>query len=322
MRRFFCGAAFACAATLLPYTAMAAEALRIATLKTGTVAWEIDTILHYGLDKKHGLALTLVPVAGKQGADVMLQGGETDVIVTDWIWVSRQRSQGADYTFFPYSKSVGGILVNGSSHIASLADLKGKKIGVAGGPTDKSWILFQAVAKKEHGIDLAKDAEPVFAAPPLITETLNSGEIDAAITFWHFGAKLKANGAKEIASVADAAKALGLDAETPLLGYVYSEKFAKDHPGAMKGLAAASKEAKAMLASDPEAFNRLREIMNAKTDAEFEALKTGFLAGAPGNTPVDPKAAEAVFALLAEIGGKELAGDSPTLAPGTFATPE
>ena len=302
-----------------PRLAFAGQPVRIATLKTGTVAWEINTILHHQLDRKHGIDLTLIPVAGKQGADVMLAGGATDVIVTDWIWVSRQRNSGADYTFLPYSRQVGGIMVKGDSAISGIVDLKGKTIGIAGGPTDKSWILFQALARKDFDFDLAAQAEPVFAAPPLLSEKLESGDIDALITFWHFAAKLKAHGAREIASVAEAAKSLGLDAETPLLGYVYSESWSAAHGKAARGLAAASADAKALLATDESEWNRLRPIMNAKDDAEFEALKQGFRAGLPGADAVNVEAAAKLFALLAKIGGKELVGEKAELAAGTFA---
>ena len=294
--------------------------VRIATLKTGTVAWEVDTIIHNGLDKKHGLSLALVPVGGKQSADVMLQGGEADVIVSDWIWVSRQRNAGADFTFSPYSRQVGSIVVQGNSPIQGLADLKGKKIGVAGGPTDKSWVLFQALARKEIDLDLASQAEPVFAAPPLLSEKLATGEIDAVITFWHFAAKLKANGARDIAIVADAAKSLGLDPETPLLGYVYSEKWSRENGEAAEKLAAASMEAKALLATDDKEWERLRPMMNVKTDAEFDALKAGFRAGIPQSGAINIDAAASLFTLLGKIGGTELVGDNPVLATGTFAT--
>jgi len=306
----------------LSNAALAAEPVRLATLASGTVAWEVDTIIKNGFDQKHGLALTMVPVAGKQSADVMLAGGEADVIVTDWIWVSRQRNAGADYTFLPYSRAVGSVLVKGDSPIKTLADLKGKKIGVAGGPTDKSWILFQALAKKDLNLNLATDATPVFAAPPLLNEQLASGQIDALITFWQFAAKLRGIGARDIATVADAAKSLGLDAETPLLGYVYSEKWSKAHGDVAQKLAAASADAKALLATSDAEWDRLRPMMKPADDAEFAALKAGFRAGIPQPGSVKPEAAAKVFGVLAQVGGAQLVGDKPELAAGTFAGSE
>jgi len=301
--------------------AFAAEPIRLATVASGTVAWEVDTIIKNGFDSKYGLALSVVPVAGKQSADVMLAGGEADVIVTDWIWVSRQRNAGADYTFLPYSRAVGSILVKGDSAIKSLSDLKGKKIRVAGGPTDKSWVLFQALAKKDLGFNLASDATPVFAAPPLLNEQLISGQIDALITFWQFAAKLRGAGARDIASVADAAKALGLDAETPLLGYVYSEKWSKAHGDAAQKLALASADAKALLATSDAEWDRLRPMMKVADDAEFANLKAGFRGGIPHTNAVNGEAAAKLFAVLAAVGGATLVGDRPELAPGTFSAP-
>jgi NitT/TauT family transport system substrate-binding protein len=262
----------------------------------------------------------MVPVAGKQAADVMLAGGEADVIVTDWIWVSRQRNKGADYTFLPYSRQVGSILVKATAPAHRLSDLRNRKIGIAGGPTDKSWILLRALAMKEQSIDLAKEAELVFAAPPLLNEQFEMGAIDALITFWHFAALLKAKGAREIATVSDAAKALGLDSETPLLGYVFSEKWSRAQGNPAAKLAAASQDAKALLARDDAEWQRLLALMKVKNDAEFEALKAGFRTGIPKSNIIDPAAAERLFKVLANYGGEELSRENPVLAPGTFAS--
>ncbi len=102
----------------------------------------------HGLDKKNGISLEVVPIAGKQAADVMLLGGETDAIVTDWIWVSRQRAGGQMVSFIPYSTAVGALVARKDGPVKSLADLKGQKIGVAGGPTDKSWVILQGLREE------------------------------------------------------------------------------------------------------------------------------------------------------------------------------
>ena len=113
-------------------------------------------------------------------SNIALLGHEADIIVTDWFWVMRQRSLGGDYLFMPYSAALGGVIVPGDSPIKSVADLKGKKIGVAGGPIDKSWLLLRAYAIKSGAGDLVAAATPVFAAPPLLNEQAAAGRIDAA----------------------------------------------------------------------------------------------------------------------------------------------
>ncbi|PYF12923.1 NitT/TauT family transport system substrate-binding protein [Rhodobacter viridis] len=294
--------------------------LTVAALEGGTVNWELDTIKHYGLDTANGFTLNVLPVAGNPAAEVALQGGEAEAIVTDWFWVARMRAEGKDFTFIPYSRAVGGLLVKPQSGIMDLADLKGKKIGIAGGPLDKSWLILRAYAQQRFNIDLAKETEQVFGAPPLIMEAALSGEVDAAINFWHFGAKMQARGMEPLVSTSDAAKALGLDPETPLLGYVFSEKLEKDKPAVVSGLRAASKAAKQLLATDDAAFARLRERMNAKSDAQYLALVAGYRAGIPVDAPVDEAAADKMLKLMAGIGGEDLLGPVKELPPGTFLT--
>lgn len=304
-----------------PTAAMAqdkAPVIKVAVLKFGTVAWELSTIVQHRLDAAHGFQLEVVELAGEDAAKIAFQGGTADAMVSDWIWVARQRAAGRDYTFIPFSKAVGGLLVPANSTAKSLADLKGGKIGVAGGPLDKSWLLLRALARQRHGLDLASEAEPVFGAPPLIYMKAVRGEMAGAINFWHFAAKMEAAGMRRLISVAEAAKALGLDPETPLLGYVVKGELARAKPELIAGFAAASREAKQILAKDDAEWDRLRPIMNAANDAEFTALRAGFREGIPSPAPIDEHAAARLLSVLAELGGAELVGEAATLPAGVF----
>ena len=313
----------AAAAVALAAGVAAAEdlVLRIATQLTGTVNWELTTMQARGFDRANGLTLAVQDVAAGPAAQVAFQAGEADVIVSDWLWVARQRAEGADFVFIPYSRAVGALMVGKDSTAQTPADLRGGKIGIAGGPVDKSWLILRAYAQKELGMDLAAETEQVFGAPPLIFETALSGELDAAVNLWHFGAKMEAAGMRPLVTVAEAGAALGLDPDTPLLGYVMREEFLKAHPGAAVALAAASRATKEVLAADDAAWETLRPQMNAKTDAQFEALKAGFRAGIPAPGPVDEAAAARMLALMAGLGGAELVGDMKALPDGVFWQP-
>ncbi|MDQ7262979.1 ABC transporter substrate-binding protein [Paracoccus sp. PS-1] len=318
-------AAAALAGLALPAHAQGADeppVIRIGTLENGTVNWEIETIRKRGLDQENGFTLQPLILAGNPATQVAMQGGEVDTIVSDFLWVAQQRARGAGFRFLPYSTAVGGVMVRGDSPAQSLADLKGKKIGIAGGPVDKSWLILRAWSRERLGEDLADVTQQVFGAPPMILNAAETGEVDAAINFWHFQAKMQARGMREIMSVETAASDLGLDPSTPLLGYVLRDDWIAANPALAEGLARASRTAKDLLAKDDAAWEELRPIMEAADDAEFEALKAGWRAGIPAHGPVDAENAQQMFATMAELGGEELTGGVATLPEGLFWWPE
>lgn len=295
--------------------------IKAAVLKFGTVNWELTTIKNQGFDTANGFSLEVNGVAGGPAAQVAFQGGEADVIVTDWLWVARQRAAGKDYVFFPYSKAVGSVMVAGDSPAKTLADLKGEKIGIAGGPLDKSWLILRAYAEQEYGMDLKASTEQVFGAPPLIMKSALQGETQGAINFWHYLAKMEAAGMRPLVSVGDAAVALGLDPDTPLLGYVFKGDYLAKHPDLASGLAKASRSAKDLLATDDAAWDDLRAKMKPANDAEFTALIAGFRAGIPTQYDVNQEAANKMLTLMSDLGGPELVGDVSAVPDGLFINP-
>src|SRR6195256_1232419 len=143
----------------------AAETIKVAVQKTGTFSWELAVIRAHGLDKQANLTIEVSELASPEAGKIALRSGTADIIVSDWLWVSRERGLGAKLTFYPYSSALGAVMVPNSSSIRTLADLKGRKLAVAGGPIDKSWLLLQAQAKQD-GLDLKSEASIVYGAPP------------------------------------------------------------------------------------------------------------------------------------------------------------
>ncbi len=293
--------------------------IRAAVLKIGTVNWELATITENGLDRKHGFILDVQPYADNSATRIAVEGGEADMAVADWIWVARQRAAGKGYVLIPYSRAVGGVVVPADSPAQSLKDLAGGKIGIAGGPLDKSWLILRAYAQQEYGLDLKARTEQVFGAPPLIFKSALGAEYAGAINFWHFMAKMKAAGMRELISVEEAGKALGLDTDTPLLGYYLKDDFLGQHPGLAQAFFEASRDAKDMLAASDAAWEAIRPRMNAKTDAQFDLLQADWIAGIPTRGPVNEDAAGRMLALMAKLGGAELVGEATTLPAGLFA---
>jgi NitT/TauT family transport system substrate-binding protein len=306
-------------ALLLPAAAGAAETIRVGVLKFGTVNWQLDVIKSHGLDRAAGLDLDLVELAGKDATTVALLAGRVDVIVTDWLWVARQRAAGDHFAFIPYSTAVGALMVPPGSPLRTLADLRGRRLGIAGGPLDKSWLLIRAMALEREHLDLDAAADKVFGAPPLMNQEALSGRLDAVISFWNFLAALQAKGFRPLVTVADAARAVGISGELPLLGYVFDDRWAEAHRAALLGLAEASRQAGALLARSDAEWDRLRPLMQAPDEATFAALRSGYRQGIPTRWgPAERDAAARAYAVLARIGGPALVGSAPSLPPGVF----
>jgi NitT/TauT family transport system substrate-binding protein len=300
-------------------TALAADTVRVAVLKFGTVNWELSTIQRHGLDRQHGFTLDVLELAGDQATKVALQAGEVDMIVSDWLWVSRQRAEGRPYTFVPFSSSLGTLMVPPDSEIRSLADIKDKKIAVAGGPLDKGWLLLRGLTRRDYGFDLEAENEAVFGAPPLLAKKAEQGEVDAVLNYWHYSARLEAKGFRRIIGANDAAMALGAKGPVSAIGYVFDEEWAARNTQTVRGFVAASRDAKELLRRSDAEWEVLREMTGAQDDATLVALRERFREGIPSR-PLSEEMTDTarIYDLLAELGGDKLVGRSKTMAPGTF----
>ena len=317
------GLLIACCMLLAQLPSHAADAtpatLRVGVLQFGTVNWELDVMQAHQLAQKRGLTLKVVPLASGDASTVALQGGAVDVIVSDWIWVTRQRAEGMAYSFAPYSNAVGSVMVKADSSIRSVADLKGKSIGINGGPYDKTWLLLRAYASKKLGLDLNSVARPVFAAPPLLNELTLSGQVDAALNVWHYDARLEANGQRPLIKLPEILAGLGVDRPIPLVGWVFREEWANQNHGTLGRFLAASQEAKTLMTKSDSEWERLKPLMRAEDNATFVALRNGYRSGIPTCEYPDAQATVAsVFKILAETGGDKLVGKSRSLSEGTF----
>ncbi len=293
--------------------------VRVGVLKFGTVSWELDVMRTHGLDVREGVAVQVVPLASTNATHVALQGGSVDLIVTDWIWVSRQRAEGRPYTFVPYSLTVGGIMVRADAGIHELADLRGKRLGVAGGPVDKSWLLLRAYARRTLGDDLAKLVEPSFGGPPLLNELVLRGELPAVLNYWQYGARLKAAGLRELIGIPTVLRGLGVSDDVPLLGWVFDERWARSQRQTLVAFLRAAFAAKRILLTSDAEWARIQPLVNVSEGAVLRAMRDAFREGAPRRFgPAEVQAAERVFDILAREGGDELVGASRRLSPGTF----
>jgi NitT/TauT family transport system substrate-binding protein len=319
MRRL--GLAAIAAVMVLAGDASAADRIRLAVQRTGTLAWELDVMRTHGLDRKFNLAIEPVELASTEAGKIALKGGSADLMLTDWLWVARERALGDRLVFYPSSSTLGAVMVPAQSTIKNLTDLKGRKLAVAGGPLDKSWLLLQALAMRA-GLDLRRQATIVYGAPPLLSHKALQGEHDATLTFWNFCADLESKGFARAVAVDEVMRQLGAKAPVAIVGYAFDSGWAARNSSAVERFLEASRQAKEILAFSAPEWQRLASRIGVSDPAALAIYRQRYSAGIWRRPIVEEVVdAQALYRVLAEIGGTTLVGPARELDPGTFYRP-
>jgi NitT/TauT family transport system substrate-binding protein len=312
--------------------ARAADKLRLAIQATGTFGWELAVARAYGLDKEAGLDIETTALATTEAGKIALVGGGADMILSDWLWVARERSLGTMLAFYPHSTALGAVMAPGAAGTDKAStqapaspwkasDLVGKKLGVAGGSLDKSWLMLQAWALKQN-VDLKAQASPIFAAPPLLAEKLAQGELDAALEFWTFAAKLQAKGFARVIDMAQVERDLGAKGPVIVTGYVFSEDFASKNGPMLARFFAMMMKAKRLIADNDEAFAKIAPLTGVTDPAALAILRDDYRKGVPTRPLADDIAdAAAIYKVLAKVGGPQLVGSATDLDTNLFYRP-
>ncbi len=293
--------------------------LRIAVLAFGTVNWELSTLKSQQLLASADFKLEITPVANPQAGKIALQYGSVDMIVSDWIWVSRQRSSGSDFTFYPYSNTSGALIVPNNSSIHSIADLADKKLGIAGGELDKNWLLLQTLAQQQFQLALNSRVEKVYGAPPLLNQQLLQNRVDAVINYWHFAARLEAKGYKQLINGKQILQQLGITAEVPTLGYVFNREWGNKNPMLIKQFLAATQQAKNQLCESDKVWQSVIPLTKAKDSTTQNKLRERYCAGRIKHWgKAEQQGAEKIYQLLRKLSHNKLTGQAKNIQPGTF----
>lgn len=260
--------------------------VRVAVLQSGTVNWELQHLKNQSYDRQFGFDLQINKVASLSAARLALTSDSADIIVSDWLWAGKRNADGAQLRFIPFSSQIGSVIVKPEQTIKTLAELKGKNIGVAGGPLNKGWVLLRTAAK-DAGVDLQKEAKVQYGAPPLLSQALKRGQVDVLVTFWHYGARLEAEGYQRWLSLEELMSGLGMKSKVPMLGYILKAGFANQNSVVVEGFTKAIQQTKNDLAENDTYWNGLRHLMKAENDEIYQALIKGYRNGTPKSVDTD-----------------------------------
>lgn len=289
--------------------------IRIGVQASGTVDWELSALQD---NPQADFQLEIQHLANAEAGKIALQSGAVDMIVSDWIWVSSLRATGSDFTFYPYSNTSGALVVPQNSPIHSVKDLKGKRLGIAGGELDKNWLLLQALAQQEQ-LDLNASVEKVFGAPPLINEQIKQNRVDAALTYWHFAARLEAQGYRQVIDGKGILKGLGIQEDVPSLGYVFKQSWANEHKQAVNSFFNVGRQAKNQLCTTDAAWQKIIPLTKEDDLPTQAKLRQRYCEGGIEHWgEAEQRAAGRIYTLLRSLSNNQLTGQSENLQPGTF----
>ena len=142
------------------------------------------------------------------------------------------------------------------------------------------------------------------------------------LTYWPFAARGEAAGQRAVLTMADVLAALDLPRKMPMLGFVFSERWAAENRSALQAFLQAAQEAREILASSDAEWQRIAPLTGARDAAELVHLRDWYRRGLPGESEdTTRRAAADLYDLFASIGGPALVGPAPHLSAGTFWQP-
>jgi len=143
----------------------------------------VDFVMErHGLLDQVGLKAEKVKSLSPANLHLMVAERKVDIGYGGFTTMATARSEGKDIiVIHGVFSPVNMVFVRKDSPIKTLTDLKGKKIGLFGGPGSTTFAFLAVLSRNWYGLDLFKDAELVTAPSPALAELLGRGDIDAAL---------------------------------------------------------------------------------------------------------------------------------------------
>jgi ABC-type nitrate/sulfonate/bicarbonate transport system substrate-binding protein len=283
--------------------------LRLLVNSSGTQSFPPFVIKKLALDKKYGFVLETVPTSTTQASRTAIQGDAADVGLFGWTDIARMRGAGINVVgVAPFLTWANTVVVPVDSPAKTLADLKGKKVGVFT-KTGLDWIVMRTAGLRAYKVDLEKDAQISEGAVPLLRGLIEQGQLDATQMFNDLTPAMLASGKfKLLGKIKDYIEMLGLP-NTPFLIYTASEKYAAAKPQNLKAYLAAYQEAMHILQTDEAPWmERAGELKMMETDVVKTLIKETrpvLMSKFSDSTEADIKK---TFDILLEVAGAEVLG--------------
>jgi NitT/TauT family transport system substrate-binding protein len=291
------------------------------TVIDGPQLYPLHVMETRGIAGKYKLNIEQFPVANPQAQFTVMQTAEFQIGLTGPLTVALMRAQGFKvvcvYSMYRYTNDV---IVPVDSPIKTIGDLKGKRIGVFGGPSSATTWLLRLVTVRAFGFDVFKDAKMQFSAPPLLAGLLEKGDLDAIMALDPFVLNLLLTKKYRIIGNIGQIWRETSGQEPMVVAVAMNETWAKANPDAARRFVAAYKEATEYLRANDDVWPDLAKRWNITTQEGIDLLRARTVPNLL--TRWDGKFLDDQHAFLAEVirvfGDAE--GMPKQIPPGTFDT--
>jgi NitT/TauT family transport system substrate-binding protein len=250
----------------------AADKVKVLVLE-GSQLFPVQIMQTKGIAAKHGIEMDVTRVASPTASYTVMQSGDFHIGFGGWMSIAVLRAKGFKltnvYSMVGYTNEV---LVKADSSIKTMADLKGKRLGLFGGANAATSWLFRVLAVKHFGFDPNKDGKIHFGAPPLLVGMLEQGELDAVLILDPFITQMLESGKfRSIASIGDIWRQKS-GQEPMLVSVTVNEPWAKANPQIVKRFVVAFREALIYLKTRPEVWPEIAQSMKIRTEKGMKQL--------------------------------------------------
>ncbi len=224
--------------------------VRLLTNPAGTNSFIPFVMRKYKLDAKYGFELQVVPAANPQAMITAIQSGGAEIGNVFWSDIARWRNAGIKVVgVSPFLAWADFAVVPASSSIRTLADLKGKKLGVTN-RNSLNFVVMRAAAQRNFGFDLEKEVIVQEGSVGLLRGLLEQGQLDATEMFNSLAPAMFATGNfRPLVQIRELIAQLGLP-DAPFLLYMCDSNYAEAHPANVRAFLSAFRETLEIMKTD------------------------------------------------------------------------
>jgi ABC-type nitrate/sulfonate/bicarbonate transport system substrate-binding protein len=269
---------------LKPVTVNAAPSSSPAAERTGrtfkiaylTLGWAgLEAIDELGLLKERGWNIEWTRVGPISGIVNAFSSGQADIIDMSAVIAAQMYEQGVELRIFGTAVgSLGNLVVRNSAEIASIPDLKGRKLGAIAGATATQDI--NASVRTVYGFDLLKDTRFVQAtAPADLANLIQKGDVEAAVLWEPITSQMVQSGAATVLATQQELweQASGSQETQVHVVYMAQPELVSEHPQLLADLNDAQREVAELWAKkDPKLVNAFVEVTTLPSDVVEMAL--------------------------------------------------